>query len=502
MKILLVDDDTEITQLISRRLKQDNYVIEVATDGESAVDLLQVSPYSLILLDLILPKLSGIEVCQTLRNQGNQTPVLMLTGQDHTIDKVSGLDAGADDYLVKPFELDELAARVRALLRRNSEVTAAVITHGPLRFDSRTQILTFLEKPVSLRPKELAIIELMLRYPTQVFEPDSILDQLWDLADCPGKATVKSHIRSLRKQLEAVGATNVVETVYGKGYRLNPAFLEEFGHDAGASINHLLEIEDSTSTVSSQTIIDVTWEQVQSMSWHRLSRLKALVYSHRQSLPSDGSQRTRSDRWSDDCKMAVAIAHQLKGTLGSFGFQTASLQAKYVEELLSVGCLEDDSEVALLQDQVSKLQHLLLQHMTCHPDSHQPVAGLPSMETPRVLVSSRDDDWTQTLQQHGQDSPFQIEICSPLNINDYLLEQTPSVVLLELSNADRNVDLSLLDALVSNYGDQIPILTVIESQQPDEQLVAIHHGASAIALKTWSIKTLLTIIAEYAYPTP
>ena len=102
MKILLVDDDIEITQLISRRLKQDNYVVEVATDGEFAVDLLQASPYSLILLDLMLPKLSGIEVCQALRNQGNQTPVLMLTGQDDTSDKVTGLDAGADDYLVNP----------------------------------------------------------------------------------------------------------------------------------------------------------------------------------------------------------------------------------------------------------------------------------------------------------------------------------------------------------------------------------------------------------------
>ena len=123
MKILLVDDDTEIAQLISRRLKQDNYVVEVALDGEYAIDLLQANPYSLVLLDVMLPKLSGIEICQTLRHQGNQIPVLMLTGQDQTSAKVTGLDAGADDYLVKPFELDELTARIRALLRRNSEIS-------------------------------------------------------------------------------------------------------------------------------------------------------------------------------------------------------------------------------------------------------------------------------------------------------------------------------------------------------------------------------------------
>ncbi len=496
MKILLVDDDTEITQLISRRLKRDNYVVEIATDGECAVDLLQASPYSLILLDLMLPKLSGIEVCQALRKQGNQTPVLMLTGQDDTRDKVSGLDAGADDYLVKPFELDELTARVRALLRRNSEVTAAVISYGALQFDTCTQIVTFLERPVSLRPKELAILELMLRYPTQVFAPNSILDQLWDLSDCPGKATVKSHIRSLRKHLEAVGANNVIETVYGQGYRLNQAFLAEFSHNAGDAPNSLLEIEDNALEDSNQDIIDETWEQVQMMSWHRLSRLEALVNACSQSVPDDGLQQTQSVCQRPDYKAAIAIAHQLKGTLGSFRFQAASLQAKHIEELLSASCVESNTEVDLLQDQVSKLQYLLRQHMIDSPKVSCQV-GLPSMKLPQVLVATRDHAWAQDLQQQGQDGPFQIEICSPLDISNHLLEETPTAILLELSQADRHVDLSLLDALVSNYGDQVPILMVIESQQPDEQLVAIHRGARAIALKTWSIKTLLTIIAEY-----
>ncbi len=496
MKILLVDDDREITHLISRRLKQDNYVVEVATDGEFAVDLLQASPYSLILLDLMLPKLSGIEVCQTLRNQGNQTPVLMLTGQDDTSDKVTGLDAGADDYLVKPFELDELTARVRALLRRNSEVSSTVINYGPLQFDPITQILTFLEKPVSLRPKELAILELLLRYPTQVFEPDSILDQLWDLADCPGKATVKAHIRSLRKQLQAVGADNVIETVYGKGYRLNQAFEDEVGH----SDRTLPQLEDSSPAMSNQEIMDETWEQVQSMSWHRLSRLETLVNSRSQSGPGDSLQKTQLGCWQDDYKAAMAIAHQLKGTLGSFGFQTASLQAKHIEELLSASCLEGNTDVDLIQTQVSTLQHLLRQHTANHGlEARQLEYALSSIPMAHVLVVSRDDAWAQALYQSGQDCPFQVDVFSPLTINDYLLEQTPSVILLELSIAERDVDLSLLDALVSNYDGQVPILAVIESQQPDEQLVAIHHGASAIALKTWSITTLLTILAEYTH---
>lgn len=499
MKILLVDDDAEIAQLISRRLKQDNYVVEVATDGEYAVDLLQAGPYGLILLDLMLPKLSGIDICQALREQGNRTPVLMLTGQDNTSDKVSGLDAGADDYLVKPFELDELTARVRALLRRNSEAATAVISYGALQFDPSKQIVTCAEKPVSLRPKELAILELMLRYPTRVFEPDSILDQLWDLADCPGKATVKSHIRSLRKQLGAIGANNVIETVYGKGYRLNQVFLKEFSHDAGENPNHHGDIKDAALAMSNQDIIDETWEQVQMVSWHRLSRLDTLVNLYSQSAPDDISPQPQSDSRREVCKAAITIAHQLKGTLGSFGFQMASLQAKHIEALLSASYLESNAEVALLQGQVRTLQQLLQKHMTACP-GHTLEGSLPSLETARVLVAARDHAWAQSLRQHGQDSAFEIEVCSPLSINEHLLNDTPSVILLELSETERDVDLSLLDALVSNYGNQVPILTVIESQQPDEQLVAIHHGARAIAFKTWTPKTLLTIIAEYAHP--
>ncbi|MEL6780577.1 MAG: response regulator transcription factor, partial [Cyanobacteria bacterium J06597_16] len=136
MKILVVDDDAALTKLISNRLKQEHYVVETAQNAEYAMDLLEATPYSLVVLDVVLPDVSGLEVCQTLRRQKNQTPILMLTGQDHTQDKVMGLDAGADDYLVKPFELSELTARVRALLRRNSEDSSTILSYGELRFDS------------------------------------------------------------------------------------------------------------------------------------------------------------------------------------------------------------------------------------------------------------------------------------------------------------------------------------------------------------------------------
>ena len=531
MKILLVDDDNEIVQLVSYRLKQDNYIVEVATDGECAIDLLNASPYGLILLDVMLPRLNGLEVCKELRNQGHKTPILMLTGRDHIADKVTGLDAGADDYLVKPFQLDELSARVRALLRRDSEVTSPVLNYGALIFDPRTQALSYLGQPIDLRPKELAILELMLRYPTQIFEPDSILERLWALTDCPGKATVKTHIRSLRKQLATVGANDVIETVYGQGYRLNPVFLEkglEMDNGDGVPIlqkedRHSIASQppqqdtDAAQAIVNQKILDETWEQVQATSWNRLCQLESLVSSSalsRMAIASAPDSLTNSSQ--EYCETAMAIAHKLKGTLGSFGFRTASLQAEHIESLLSVKAFDDSKEVVLLQDQVRILKQLLQPHMNNCPEAQQssqeevsqeetyreeeriPSIKNASVEPINVLVVTWDESWGQMLLTHGQGSSLHLKICSPLSINEHLLEFPPSVIVIELSSTERNIDLSLLDVLVSNYGGQVPILAALEVSRPDEQLVAIYHGANTIIHKTWSPQTLLTMIAEYA----
>lgn len=526
MKILLVDDDPAIAQLVSHKLKKDNYIVEFASDGEYALDLLRASSYSLVLLDLMLPKLDGIEVCRTLRNRGIRTPVMMLTGQRHTGNKVCGLDAGADDYLVKPFDLDELAARMRALIRRDSEVASSVIVYGPLRFDPDTQILTYMEKSVSLRPKELSILKVMLRYPTRVFGPDCILDRLWNSADCPGRATVKAHIRSLRKRLAAAGADSVVETVYGRGYRLSQALLEDayrIPQADGSQTQTDLEVEvtnsdgekvaptgDSrdSSNASNHKIIDETWQQVQSVSWHRLSRLQKLIDSQRsrhRELATDLPNRALSESsnhslitvsqqqlsWKYVRKASITIAHQLKGTLGSFGFQDASLQAEQVEALLHLtheSSAGDDAEIALLQSQVDKMKRMVEQRMDAEP---------PEPTRSYALLACRDHNWAQTVQCLKQDTDLAIEICSPLEIDNHLLMQTPAVILVEISVAERMLDLNLLSALARNYSNQVPIMAVLNVAHLDEQQTAIRNGASIIALKSWSPKTLRAIVTEF-----
>lgn len=221
MKILLVEDDERITDALVEDLSDQHYVIEVAHDGQAGWELIDVFTYDLILLDVMLPKLDGISLCRRLRAKGFRMPVLMLTARDTITDRVLGLDAGADDYLVKPFNLQELSARIRALLRRGSLSSLPVLEWGGLRLDPNTCEVFYHQHFLTLSPKEYRLLELFLRHGRRVFSRAQILEHLWSFDRLPEESTVKTHIRSLRQKLEAAGApTDFIETVYGLGYRL------------------------------------------------------------------------------------------------------------------------------------------------------------------------------------------------------------------------------------------------------------------------------------------
>lgn len=530
MKILLVDDDPQIVELIKARLKQDNYTVDSIANGLQAIDLLQFSSYSLVLLDVVLPQLSGIEVCQTLRLKGDKTPILMLTGQDHTQDKIMGLDAGADDYLVKPFELDELAARVRALIRRNSQdVTSVILSCGPLQFDPCSQCMSCFGKMLALRPKELAILELMMRYPNRIFSAERLLDQLWTLDEYPSKSTVKSHIRSLRKHLKDAGLKNVIETFYSRGYRLNadtlatytdaPERLEPQNASPTTALDDgsVLSADVSTEAVrqsstapptvstgvgtsaalsssglsSNKEVIAEAWDAVQALSWNRLSRLEILASKH----------------WPE----AMAIAHQLKGTLGSYGFKDASRQARHVEQLLSNLIDQGKGDIEALLTEIRTLRALVEPYLT---DSFEDTtvgspavgSGQPPPVLRHVLIVAHDEEWARGIQVVPSDKPLNltdgllVQTCSPLDMNDYLIQQTPSIIVLECAIATQESDLGLIVALHSNYGDTVPIITVVECDDPKTQRIALTNGTAAIALKRWSIDTLWSILQEYIIP--
>ena len=226
MKILLIEDDEQLAELVCSNLKSQNYAVELATDGQLGLELADAANPDAIVIDGYLPSLDGFELCERLRSRGNGVPILMLTSCSEEADKIKGLDAGADDYLTKPFSFDELSARLRALLRRggNSEGNP-ILKWGPLNLTPATCEVVYGDRLVSLRPKEYALLELFMRNPNQLFSRDKILDRLWTFDDAPNEETVKAHVKGLRQHLKQAGApAKLIESIYGMGYRLNPEY--------------------------------------------------------------------------------------------------------------------------------------------------------------------------------------------------------------------------------------------------------------------------------------
>lgn len=221
MRIMLVEDDACLAEALAEALSDQLYVVDVVKDGEAGWEYAKAIAYDLILLDVMLPKLDGVSLCQRLRTHGYHLPILMLTARDTSTDKVSGLDAGADDYVVKPFDLQELLARIRALLRRGSCPSTPILMWGNLTLDPSTYEVMYDKQPVHVTPKEYSLLELLLRNGRRVLSRSAIVERLWSWENPPEEDTVKAHIKSLRHKLRAVAAPeDLIETVHGLGYRL------------------------------------------------------------------------------------------------------------------------------------------------------------------------------------------------------------------------------------------------------------------------------------------
>jgi len=221
MKMLLIEDDERIAESLAEALTDQHYVVDVATDGQVGWEFMETFTYDLILLDLLLPKLDGISLCRQLRSRGQLAPVLMLTALDATSDQVAGLDAGADDYVLKPYKLQELLARIRALLRRGNSTFIPNLECGGLQLNPSAHEATYRNCPLSLTPKEYRLLELFLRRGFHLLTRGAILENLWPFEEPPEEDSIKAHIKRLRQKLKAAGAPNdFIETVYGLGYRL------------------------------------------------------------------------------------------------------------------------------------------------------------------------------------------------------------------------------------------------------------------------------------------
>ena len=220
MRVLIVEDELKMAGLVRRGLVEDGHAADVTGSGEEAVWMAQAHTYDAIVLDVMLPGLSGFETCRRLRNEGVWTPVLMLTARDGVQDRVSGLDAGADDYLTKPFSFAELLARLRALVRRGGVERPTEVCVGTLRLDPATRRAWRGDHELSLSPKEFALLETFMRRPGQVLTRLQLLEHAWDFAYENRSNVVDVYVRYLRVKIDRPFGASSLETVRGVGYRL------------------------------------------------------------------------------------------------------------------------------------------------------------------------------------------------------------------------------------------------------------------------------------------
>lgn len=342
MKILLIEDDCHTSDLLSATLSAHRYAVDTVDDGSAGLALASQWSYDLILLDVLMPSLDGFEVCRQLRQRNCRTPILMLTTQASDKDVITGLDAGADDYVAKSCDHAQLLARMRALLRRqDGRLMPPVLRWGGLQLDPATAEVTYNQQVLSLRPKEYSLLELFLRQPQRVLSRSAIIDHLWSIDETPVEGSVTNLIKDLRQRLRAAGLSgNPIETVYGLGYRLRQcpkaiaAPAPEQAHRASRD-RALLAIEQIA-------------ERFRVSLGQRLTVLEAAARSlaaEQFSLPQQ--------------QAATTEAHKLAGGLGTFGCTEASAIAQAIEQLLTGQISAPKQQAQLLEQKLDQLRRAL-----------------------------------------------------------------------------------------------------------------------------------------------
>jgi heavy metal response regulator len=221
MRVLVVEDERRIADFVSRGLSEQGYAVDVAYDGDEALQWTDVADYDVIILDVMLPVRDGIEVCRTLRDRRLRTPILMLTARDAVEDRVRGLDSGADDYLVKPFAFAELLARLRALTRREPVALGTVLQVGDLVLDTTTREASRQGMPLELTSKEYALLEYLMRHPNQVLTRTMIAEHVWSYDFDNSTNVIDVHVRNLRRKIDDPFPAKLIQTIRGAGYRIS-----------------------------------------------------------------------------------------------------------------------------------------------------------------------------------------------------------------------------------------------------------------------------------------
>jgi DNA-binding response OmpR family regulator/HPt (histidine-containing phosphotransfer) domain-containing protein len=419
MKILLVEDDEGLAEVLCKDLASRHYLVEVAADGQAGLELAEAFKYDLILLDFMLPKLDGISLCRRLRERGDRTPILLLTAYDSSTERVAGLDAGADDYIVKPCNFEELLARIRALLRRGNVNALPIIEWGNLSLDPSSCEVAYSGQLLHLTSKEYALMELFLRNNQRIFSQSALLDRLWSFDEPPLENTVRAHIKSLRKKLKQAGAEDLIETVYGLGYRLRVAT---------SAVQNRGTVAATASDPQTQQVLPELlpiWER------HREK------YRDRIAILQNAVAALAEDRLDEALQLqAIQEAHTLIGSLGGFGFNEAAKISREIEQRFKTGLSRN--QASELQAQVMKLQGILKQPLAVLQNSvPQPARNVSRnsliMQQSRLLIVDDDEELTAALIFEATAWGMQAEAVTNLSAATEAIARTrPDIVLLDL----------------------------------------------------------------------
>lgn len=499
MKILLVEDDETLIDLLTKTLAERSYVIDVAIDGEQGWIYGSTYTYDLIILDWSLPKLDGINLCQRFRSHGCNTPIILLTSRHGSQNKIRGLDAGADDYICKPFDVEELAARIRALLRRLNCDFLPILSWGDLQLDPCSCQVTFSGKILTLATKEYRLLELFLRHSQEVVSIEDIIESLWSSMEYPTGATVRSHIRRLRQKLKLAGLPeDIIVTVRGQGYCLKPlpqnnklkidsvssdrVVPKSISTKAGVITNHQPTNKASQHLAALTTI----WKK------HQPKRQQQLATIDKAILSLQGGNLELSDRLS-----AIVASHSLAGNLGQFGLYQGSQLAQELEHLL-----QNDPSQEQWQELSIKLT-ILRDEIATERDISEYISQKISANSPLLLIVGNEPQLSHEAATQGIRTKT---LSTPELVKTWLEKQQgssaklPQAVLLTISFAESEPSsLHKYLTLIAEFKllvPSIPVIVIADRDRFEDRLQVARHGGSFFLTQSINPKQIITICQQ------
>jgi len=462
MKILLVEDDQGAAELLKTILIHQHYIVDLAMDGETGLSLAQMFAYDIILLDVMLPKLDGLMFCRQLRAEKIDTSILLLTVLDSSTSKVIGLDAGADDYVVKPFDTNELLARIRALVRRKSKARSSVIEAGNVRLDSTSSKVTCNGQLLHLTAKEYALLELFLQNSHRIFSQQLLLDYLWSSEEVPLANTVRAHIKTLRQKLRQAGGDELIETVHGMGYRLKS------GQDK-VNLTDAVELDQPTKVDT--TIVERSQPPISSSVLSDIWKRFKPEYSDRVTgLEENITALLAGTLTEEQAQQAQASVHLLIGSLGSFGFTEASRLCREIEQIFRAGIKQSQAEVQPLSQLLVALRQELERPVATEAAAvaakrcqRQRFANIK--EQPQLLIINNDVQLNQQLINEAETCGIEALVATNLTeVREATARKCPNVVLLDLcfSNSIENGLELLAELTTNNWALPVMVFSAVE----------------------------------------